>query len=109
MLQVCWINTYLGPPDIIAYNTEKNFISREFKQYIVNMGTITKSIPVKAHNLIGIVKYYHGPLWRIYHIITSEISGIDKDMALQMAFKAINDSTGSNGLIPMLLVFKVYP
>ena len=26
-----------------------------------------------------------------------------------MAFKAINDSTGPNSLIPTLLVFKVYP
>jgi len=29
-------------------------------------------------------------------------------MALQMAFKAINDSVGPNGLIPTLLVFGAY-
>ena len=30
-------------------------------------------------------------------------------MSLQMAFKAINDSAGLNGLVPTLLVFRAYP
>ncbi len=30
-------------------------------------------------------------------------------MALQMAFKAINDSAGPNGFVPILLVFRTYP
>ena len=47
---------------MIIYNTEKNFISREFKQYVVNIGTTTKSILVEAYNLIGIVERYYGPL-----------------------------------------------
>ena len=38
-----------------------------------------------------------------------EIRDIDKDIALQMAFKEINDSTGPDGLIPTLLVFSAYP
>jgi len=94
---------------VITRNAGKNFISREFKQYAVNIGTTIKSIPVRAHNLISMVKRYHGPLQRIYHIITSKIPGINKDIALQMAFKAINNSIGPDGLIPTLLVFGAYP
>ena len=67
---------------MIIYNAGKNFISREFKQYITNMGTTIKSVLVKAYNLISIVEHYHGPLRRIYHIITSKILGINKDIAL---------------------------
>jgi hypothetical protein len=37
-----------------------------------------------------------------------ELPDISKDMALQMAFKAINDSTGPDSLIPTLLVFGAY-
>ena len=59
---MCWINIYLGPLDIIVHDIGKNFISKEFRQYIVNIGTTTKSIPVKAHNLIGIVERYYSPL-----------------------------------------------
>ena len=66
-------------------------------------------MPVKAHNLVGIVERYYGPLCRIYYIIITELPDISKDMALQMAFKAINDSAGPNGLISTLLVFKAYP
>jgi hypothetical protein len=79
---VYWINTYLGPLDVITHNIGKNFISREFKQYAVNIGTTIKSVPVKAHNLISIVERYHGPLRCIYYIITSEIPGINKDIVL---------------------------
>jgi hypothetical protein len=67
---------------VIAYDIGKNFISREFKQYIVNIGTTIKSVPVKAYNLIGIVERYYSPLRRIYYIITSKILGINKDTAL---------------------------
>ena len=49
---------------------------------MVNKGTTIKNILVKAHNLISIVEHYHGPLWHIYYIITSEIPGIDKNIAL---------------------------
>ena len=55
------------------------------------------------------VERYHGPLRRIYHIIITELLDIGKDMALQMAFKAINDSVGPDGLVPTLLVFGAYP
>ena len=76
---------------------------------MVNIGIIIKSIPVKAYNLIGIIEHYYSPLWYIYHIITSKTLGINKDMALQIAFKVINDFTGLDSLIPTLLVFKAYP
>ena len=55
------------------------------------------------------VEHYHGPLHHIYCIITTELPDISKEMALQMAFKAINNSTGPNSFIPTLLVFRAYP
>jgi hypothetical protein len=65
-------------------------------------------MPIKAHNSVGIVECYYGPFYYIYHIIIAELLDINKDIALQMAFKAINDSTGPNSLIPTLLVFRAY-
>ena len=44
-----WINTYIGPPDMIIYNTKKNFISKDFKHLAIIMGIITKIVPVEAH------------------------------------------------------------
>jgi hypothetical protein len=73
------------------------------------MGTNIKGVLVKAHNSIGIVEQYYSPIWRAYQIITTEILNIDKDMVLQMAFKAINDTTDPDRLVPILLVFGTYP
>ena len=47
------------------------------------------------------------PLY-IYYIITAELLDISKDIALQIAFKAINNFIGLNSFIPTLLVFKAY-
>lgn len=109
ILRMCWIDTYLGPPDQITHDAGKNFISKEFKHYATTMGIQTKGVPVEAHNSVGIVERYHGPLRRAYQIIAAELPGLDKSIALQMAFKALNDSAGPEGLIPTLLVFGAYP
>jgi hypothetical protein len=44
-----------------------------------------------------------------YLIISTEIQGIDKDVALQMAFKAVNDTAGPDGSVPTLLVYGALP
>jgi hypothetical protein len=57
-------------------------VSKEFKQYAIIFGTAIRSVPIKAYNLVKIVKRYYGPLRRIYYIITTELPDISKDMAL---------------------------
>ena len=49
------------------------------------------------------------PLYYIYKIISLKLKGISKKLTLQMAVKAINNSTNLNGLVPILLVFGTYP
>ena len=39
----------------------------------------------------------------------AEIYNINCNITLQMAFKALNDSVGPNGLISTLLIFRAYP
>ena len=48
-------------------------------------------------------------LYYVYKIIFSELKGVNKELTLQMAVKAINNSTSPDGLIPILLVFSTYP
>ena len=64
---------------------------------------------MEAYNSVGIVERYHGSMRRAYQIITTEVSSINKETVLQIAFKAINDSTGPDSLIPTLLVYGAYP
>jgi hypothetical protein len=58
---------------------------------------------------VGIVKRYYKLIRRAYTIITTKIPNISKDIALQMAFKAINDIIRLNSLVFTLLVYSAYP
>jgi hypothetical protein len=46
------------------------------------MGIKVRIIPIKAYNLVGIIKRYHGLIRRAYSIITTKIPDISKDIAL---------------------------
>jgi hypothetical protein len=109
VLKMCWIDSYLGPPDLITSDAGKNFISKEFREYATTMGIRTKAVPVEAHNSIGMVERYHGPLRRIFQILRVELPDLSEEATLQMAFKAINDTAGPDGLVPTLLAFGAYP
>ena len=49
------------------------------------------------------------PLYYIYKIISSELKGASKELTLQIAVKAVNNSASLDRLIPILLVFSAYP
>ena len=48
-------------------------------------------------------------LRRIYKIISLELEDVSKELTLQMAVKAINNSASPDRLVPTLLVFGAYP
>jgi hypothetical protein len=50
-------------------------------------------------------------LHRVYQIIIKELQGLDttKELNLQIAVKAVNNTAGPNSLVLTLLVFGAYP
>ncbi|KAI0997666.1 hypothetical protein K3495_g10518 [Podosphaera aphanis] len=96
-LRAYWIDVYIGPPDIIFHDAGKNFASEEFRQHTTSMAISTKEVPIESHNSVGVVERYHAPLRRAYEIIHDEINNVPKDVMLQMAVKAVNDTAGPNG------------
>ena len=110
VLKECWIDTYLGPPDIITHDAGTNFDSTEFRNEARLVGVTCHQVPVEAHWSIGKVEGYHGPIRRAYEIITEELGGTGpRSLRLQMAVKAVNDTANPDGLVPTLLVFGAYP
>ena len=73
------------------------------------MAIKVKEVPIKAYNSVGKVERYHALLRRVYKIISLELEDASKELTLQIAVKAINDSAGLDGLVPTLLVFGAYP
>jgi hypothetical protein len=68
-----------------------------------------KIVPIEAHYSIGIVERYHGLIRYAYLIIVAKVKGITKEIALQIAFKALNDTAGISGIVPILLVYGTLP
>ena len=48
------------------------------------------------------------PLHCVYEIISLELKGTSKELTLQIAVKAVNDSASLDRLIPILLIFSIY-
>ena len=67
---------------MITYNTEKNFISKDFKHLAIIMGITTKTVLVEAHWLIRKVERYYTVLYYAYQIISEELPDLDKEIAL---------------------------
>jgi hypothetical protein len=93
-----------------VYNARKNFIAIEFKQLVSSMLIKVKEVPVKAYNSVGLVERYYALLRRAYKILKEELKDkhIDKEMILQMAVKAVNNSARPDGIVLTLLVFGLY-
>jgi hypothetical protein len=93
-----------------VYNAGKNFTTTEFKQLASLMLIKVKEVLVKAYNSVGLVEQYHTLLRRVYKIIKKELKDehIDKEIILQMAVKAVNDSARPDRIVLTLLVFGLY-
>jgi len=72
------------------------------------MAIEVKEVPIKTHNNVGKMKWYHAPLYCAYKIISLELKDASEELTLQIAVKAVNDSAGLDGLVPILLVFGTY-
>jgi hypothetical protein len=108
MLRICWIDVYLDSSDHILTDADKNFASREFRQFVISMTIITKAVFVEAHWSIDVVKRYHAELRRAYQMIFDDLEIVSKKIALQMIVKAINDTIDSDDLMLILLIFETY-
>ncbi len=73
------------------------------------MDISTKSILVEVHWSVGLVEQAHLALQRAYQVISEELQTTStKELTLQMAVKAVNDTTSPDGLVLTLLVFSTY-
>lgn len=108
-LKRCWINVYLGPPDIITHDAGSNFVARFFQQKTDLLHINCQEVPIEAANRMSLVERYHAPLRRAFITIRKEFPTFSFDDAVLAAVKSLNDSTGPDGIMPTLLVFGTMP
>jgi hypothetical protein len=88
----------------------KNFKNSEFVANARILAIQVEEVPIEAHNSIGKIKRYHGPLKRAFEVITANLgTSLAPEYVLQMAVKAVNDTAGHDGLVSTLLMFGTYP
>lgn len=104
-----WVSTYIGFPESIAADQGPQFTSSEWKSLLQTAGIRDQPSGVESHNEIGVGERYHSYLRRIYNKVIADDPHIDRNLALQLAAKASNDTAGPSGLVPTLLVFDVLP
>jgi hypothetical protein len=107
MLRLCWIEVYLSLSDHILTDADKNFASREFRQFVISMTIIIKAVFVETHWSIDVVKHYHAELRRAYQMIFENLD-FNKEIVLQIIVKAINDMIDFDKLMFILLIFETY-
>ena len=94
----------------MTYNAVTNFDSIESHAKVKILGIACHQILVEAYCSIEKIEKYHKPIRRAYNIIQVETKDIIfKNAMLEMAFKAVNDTAGPNGLVPTLFAFSAYP
>jgi hypothetical protein len=92
------------------HNARKNFTATEFKQLTSSILIKVEKVPVKAYNSVGLIKQYHTLLRCVYKILKKKLKKehINKEIILQMAIKAVNNSARPDKIVPILLVFGLY-
>jgi hypothetical protein len=72
------------------------------------MSIQTKTMFVKTHHSIEMMKRYHELLSRIYSIIVTKMFDIELESTLKMSFKTLNDSSNFDDLNSIFLIFDAY-
>ena len=104
-----WVTKYVGFPDIISVDQGPQFQSKEWKSLMHLAGITFKPSGVESHNAINVGERYHSFLRRIFNKIASSHEDLPPSHLLALSIRAMNDTSGTNGLVPTLLVFGVLP
>lgn len=101
--------TVLGPSVSIACDAVKTFPRAVFQANANMLHIVKKYIPLESAGSMIVVERHHSPTLRAFNIIRKDAPNLEKEGALQMAVRAINDSIGPDELVPALLELCVLP
>lgn len=105
----CWILVFVGPPDSLRHDASSNFMSKEFQKTAGESGIVCHPVAVESAYFTGLGERYHGDVRRVYNRVAEDHRDLDSDLILAVAVKAINDTSGIDGLVPTLLCFNAIP
>jgi hypothetical protein len=85
------------------------FSSAAFGQTCAAHEITMKTTGVESHSSLGVGERYHASLRRIYQKLREENPGVERVVLLQCAVFAMNSTLGTDGFVPILLVYGQLP
>lgn len=104
-----WASVYIGYPNRIRADQGSIFTSKFWNGVTSLHGIELQISGVESHNSIGVGERYHEPLRQVFDKVLTDHPTIDPEIGLRLAVKALNDTTGPDGIVPSLLVFGSLP
>lgn len=104
-----WVLMYTGMPDIITTDRGTQFTSQEFSCNLSAHGVEQRFTGVESHHSLGANERAHQTVRRVFNKVRHDHPKISQELALAMSQKAINETAGPNGIVPVLLVYGTMP
>lgn len=104
-----WVTPYVGYSDTIHTDQGPQFVSTEWRSLLQLASIKRVESGVESHNALGAGERYHAFLRQIYRRERSTYPRLPKDEALMLAAWGMNQTAGTHGLTPTLLVFRIHP
>lgn len=93
----CCVSIYVGFPSKIRSDQESAVTSEQFRQNASMHGIEMEFSSISSHSSMGQIESAHGPLRRIYRMLTEEYNNLSDN--LRFGIKALNDTAGTRGLV----------
>lgn len=103
------VTKYVGFLVMFSVARGRQFHSNDWNNMLQIADIADQSSGVESHNVLFVGEWYHLFHCTVYNKVKLNKSTLTSKMALQIAVKALNDTSGPSGLVPFLLVFGVVP
>jgi hypothetical protein len=96
-------------PDVVTTNRGTQITSRDFELALSYHGVKQQYTAVESHHSLGANERAHAVLRRVYLKTRHDHPKLLQELALAYSQKAINESIGTDGIVPTLLVYGSMP
>lgn len=104
------LEVYKNVSNRILFDQSSAFDKSEPFVYLTNRSNVSIEATVtEANSSLVLGERYHEPLRRTFRKMPMDYLNIDQALLLSLCVKAMKDTLGKEGLVPLALVFADYP
>jgi hypothetical protein len=101
-VQACAL-AYIGMPDVVTTDRRTQFTTRDFELALSYHGVKQEYTAVESHHSLGAKERAPAVLGRVYLKTRHVHPHLSQELALACSQEAINETIGTDGIVPTLL------